>query len=112
MAAGKSTLSRELAARHDAVLLVQDYPTKASWTSSIAVVRALGLPLIVASTFLFALGVSFCYFFVFGQVFGHDRASLSRSARGSWAWVSRHSDRKSRKASSITGGTTIRSSTS
>lgn len=31
--------------------------------------KRLGLPLIVASTLLFALGVAFCYFFVFGQVF-------------------------------------------
>jgi sec-independent protein translocase protein TatC len=31
--------------------------------------KRLGLPLVVASTFLFMLGMSFCYFFVFGQVF-------------------------------------------
>lgn len=31
--------------------------------------RRLGLPLIVSSTLLFLLGMSFCYFFVFGQVF-------------------------------------------
>lgn len=31
--------------------------------------RRLGIPLIVSSTLLFLLGMSFCYFFVFGQVF-------------------------------------------
>jgi sec-independent protein translocase protein TatC len=31
--------------------------------------KRLVLPLVVASTVLFALGVAFCYFFVFGQVF-------------------------------------------
>ena len=31
--------------------------------------KRLGLPLIISSTFLFALGMAFCYFFVFGQVF-------------------------------------------
>ena len=31
--------------------------------------KRLALPLVVASTFLFMLGMSFCYFFVFGQVF-------------------------------------------
>ncbi|MDQ5906451.1 MAG: sec-independent protein translocase protein TatC, partial [Pseudomonadota bacterium] len=31
--------------------------------------KRLGVPLVVASTFLFMLGMSFCYFFVFGQVF-------------------------------------------
>ena len=29
----------------------------------------LGIPLIISSVFLFVLGMSFCYFFVFGQVF-------------------------------------------
>lgn len=31
--------------------------------------KRLALPLVVASTFLFMLGMAFCYFFVFGQVF-------------------------------------------
>ena len=31
--------------------------------------RRLGIPLIISSVFLFVLGMSFCYFFVFGQVF-------------------------------------------
>src|SRR5437868_11654287 len=31
--------------------------------------KKLGLPLVVASTILFLLGVGFCYFFVFGKVF-------------------------------------------
>ena len=31
--------------------------------------KRLGIPLIISSTFLFMLGMSFCYFFVFGQVF-------------------------------------------
>jgi sec-independent protein translocase protein TatC len=31
--------------------------------------KKLVLPLVVSSTFLFLLGVAFCYFFVFGQVF-------------------------------------------
>jgi sec-independent protein translocase protein TatC len=31
--------------------------------------KRLGVPLIVSSTLLFVLGMSFCYFFVFGQVF-------------------------------------------
>jgi len=31
--------------------------------------KRLGIPLIVSSTFLFVLGMSFCYFFVFGQLF-------------------------------------------
>ena len=31
--------------------------------------KRLALPLVVASTFLFMLGIAFCYFFVFGQVF-------------------------------------------
>ncbi len=31
--------------------------------------KRLGIPLIISSTFLFLLGMSFCYFFVFGQVF-------------------------------------------
>jgi len=31
--------------------------------------KRLGIPLIISSTFLFLLGMSFCYFFVFGQLF-------------------------------------------
>jgi sec-independent protein translocase protein TatC len=31
--------------------------------------KRLGIPLIVSSSFLFVLGMAFCYFFVFGQVF-------------------------------------------
>jgi sec-independent protein translocase protein TatC len=31
--------------------------------------KRLGIPLIISSTFLFMLGMSFCYYFVFGQVF-------------------------------------------
>jgi sec-independent protein translocase protein TatC len=31
--------------------------------------RRLGIPLIISSTLLFVMGMSFCYFFVFGQVF-------------------------------------------
>ncbi|HOI51892.1 MAG TPA: twin-arginine translocase subunit TatC, partial [Azonexus sp.] len=31
--------------------------------------RRLGIPLIVSSTLLFLLGMAFCYYFVFGQVF-------------------------------------------
>jgi sec-independent protein translocase protein TatC len=41
--------------------------------------KRLALPLIVASTVLFFLGVAFCYFFVFGKVFAfiHDFAPKS-----------------------------------
>ena len=41
--------------------------------------RKFGLPLVVASTVLFLLGVGFCYFFVFGKVFAfiHDFAPKS-----------------------------------
>jgi sec-independent protein translocase protein TatC len=41
--------------------------------------KKLALPLIVASTVLFFLGVAFCYFFVFGKVFAfiHDFAPKS-----------------------------------
>jgi len=31
--------------------------------------KRIGLPLVIASTFLFILGMAFCYFFVFGQAF-------------------------------------------
>ncbi|HEX7052998.1 MAG TPA: twin-arginine translocase subunit TatC [Burkholderiales bacterium] len=41
--------------------------------------KRLALPLVVASTLLFLLGVAFCYFFVFGKVFAfiHDFAPKS-----------------------------------
>jgi len=41
--------------------------------------KKLAMPLIVASTVLFFLGVAFCYFFVFGKVFAfiHDFAPKS-----------------------------------
>ena len=41
--------------------------------------KRLGLPLVVGSTVLFALGVAFCYYFVFGKVFAfiHDFAPKS-----------------------------------
>ena len=41
--------------------------------------RKFGLPLVVASTVLFLLGVGFCYFFVFGKVFAfiHEFAPKS-----------------------------------
>lgn len=38
--------------------------------------RRLGVPLIISSTVLFVLGMAFCYFFVFGQVF-HFIASFA-----------------------------------
>ncbi|MDD2884585.1 MAG: twin-arginine translocase subunit TatC [Dechloromonas sp.] len=38
--------------------------------------RRLGIPLIISSTLLFVLGMAFCYFFVFGQVF-HFIASFA-----------------------------------
>jgi sec-independent protein translocase protein TatC len=38
--------------------------------------RRLGIPLIISSTVLFVLGMAFCYFFVFGQVF-HFIASFA-----------------------------------
>jgi sec-independent protein translocase protein TatC len=38
--------------------------------------RRLGLPLIISATLLFVLGMAFCYFFVFGQVF-HFIASFA-----------------------------------
>lgn len=38
--------------------------------------RRLGVPLIISSTVLFLLGMAFCYFFVFGQVF-HFIASFA-----------------------------------
>lgn len=41
--------------------------------------KQLGLPVVIGSTVLFALGVAFCYFFVFGKVFAfiHDFAPKS-----------------------------------
>ncbi len=41
--------------------------------------KKLAVPIVVASTLLFYLGVAFCYFFVFGKVFGfiHDFAPKS-----------------------------------
>ena len=41
--------------------------------------KRLGLPLVVGGTVLFALGVAFCYYFVFGKVFAfiHDFAPKS-----------------------------------
>lgn len=38
--------------------------------------RRLGIPLIISSTLLFVLGMAFCYYFVFGQVF-HFIASFA-----------------------------------
>ena len=41
--------------------------------------KRLGIPLIVSSTFLFMLGMAFCYFFVFGQVFGFINSFAPKS---------------------------------
>jgi len=41
--------------------------------------RRLGIPLIVASSFLFMLGMAFCYFFVFGQVFSFINSFAPKS---------------------------------
>jgi sec-independent protein translocase protein TatC len=41
--------------------------------------KRLGLPLVVAGTALFYLGVAFCYFFVFGQVFTFIHGFAPRS---------------------------------
>jgi len=41
--------------------------------------RRLGLPLIVASSLLFLLGMAFCYYFVFGQVFRFIASFAPRS---------------------------------
>ena len=42
--------------------------------------KKLVLPLVVSSTLLFFLGVAFCYFFVFGQVFKFIRASHRKAS--------------------------------
>lgn len=41
--------------------------------------KRLGIPLIVSSSFLFILGMAFCYFFVFGQVFGFINSFAPKS---------------------------------
>ena len=41
--------------------------------------KRLGIPLIISSTFLFMLGMAFCYFFVFGQVFGFINSFAPKS---------------------------------
>lgn len=41
--------------------------------------KKLVLPLVVSSTFLFFVGVAFCYFFVFGQVFGFIQSFAPKS---------------------------------
>lgn len=41
--------------------------------------KRLALPLVVASTFLFMLGIAFCYFFVFGQVFSFINSFAPKS---------------------------------
>ena len=41
--------------------------------------RRLGIPLIVSSSFLFMLGMAFCYFFVFGQVFSFINSFAPKS---------------------------------
>ena len=41
--------------------------------------KKLVLPLVVSSTFLFFLGVAFCYFFVFGQVFAFIQSFAPKS---------------------------------
>jgi len=41
--------------------------------------KRLGLPLIVSSTLLFMLGMAFCYFFVFGQVFSFINSFAPKS---------------------------------
>jgi len=41
--------------------------------------KRLGIPLIVSSTFLFISGMAFCYFFVFGQVFGFINSFAPKS---------------------------------
>ncbi len=41
--------------------------------------KRLGIPLIISSSFLFILGMSFCYFFVFGQVFGFINSFAPKS---------------------------------
>lgn len=41
--------------------------------------KRLGIPLIVSSSLLFLMGMSFCYFFVFGQVFGFINSFAPKS---------------------------------
>jgi sec-independent protein translocase protein TatC len=41
--------------------------------------KRLGIPLIISSSLLFILGMSFCYFFVFGQVFGFINSFAPKS---------------------------------
>ena len=41
--------------------------------------KRLGIPLIFSSTLLFLAGMSFCYFFVFGQVFGFINSFAPKS---------------------------------
>lgn len=41
--------------------------------------KRLGVPLIISSTILFVLGMSFCYFFVFGQVFSFINSFAPKS---------------------------------
>ena len=41
--------------------------------------KKLGLPLVVSSTVLFFIGVAFCYFFVFGQVFAFIQSFAPKS---------------------------------
>ena len=41
--------------------------------------KRLGIPLIMSSTLLFVAGMSFCYFFVFGQVFGFINSFAPKS---------------------------------
>lgn len=41
--------------------------------------KRLGIPLIISSTLLFIAGMSFCYFFVFGQVFGFINSFAPKS---------------------------------
>jgi sec-independent protein translocase protein TatC len=41
--------------------------------------KRLGIPLIISSSFLFLSGMAFCYFFVFGQVFGFINSFAPKS---------------------------------
>jgi sec-independent protein translocase protein TatC len=43
--------------------------------------KRLGIPLIISSTLLFMLGMSFCYFFVFGRYSVHQPALPRRASR-------------------------------
>ena len=42
--------------------------------------KKLALPIVVASTLLFIVGVAFCYFFVFGRCSSSSRASRPRAS--------------------------------